>query len=177
VANSANYYDNGFVGYPGMALTDVGAYGANSDSFYGTNDQGGNVEEWNDAVLYGSSRGLRGGFWHFNGNFLASSYRGDLVPSFEYDNRGFRVASVAEQSPIGADFRITSVSVMSGGSQLQLSWTSEPSASYSIEDSPDLAALSWTEVATGILSQGTSTTHTLDITPGPRRFFRVAKQP
>jgi sulfatase modifying factor 1 len=50
VANSANYYDGDYVGYPGMALTDVGAYGANSDSAYGTNDQGGNVWEWNDGV-------------------------------------------------------------------------------------------------------------------------------
>jgi formylglycine-generating enzyme required for sulfatase activity len=50
VANSANYYDGDHVGYPGMALTDVGAYGANSDSAYGTNDQGGNVHEWNDGV-------------------------------------------------------------------------------------------------------------------------------
>ncbi|MCU0782396.1 MAG: SUMF1/EgtB/PvdO family nonheme iron enzyme, partial [Akkermansiaceae bacterium] len=62
-ANSANYWDSDYVGYPGMALTDVGAYGANSDSFYGTNDQGGNVWEWNDAV-YGSYRMLRGGSWY-----------------------------------------------------------------------------------------------------------------
>ena len=39
--------------------TDVGTY--NSDpSFYGTFDQGGNVSEWNDAVIFESRRGMRG---------------------------------------------------------------------------------------------------------------------
>jgi formylglycine-generating enzyme required for sulfatase activity len=98
VANSANYYNNGYVGYPGMALTDVGAYGANSDSFYGTNDQGGNVWEWNDAVISGSSRGLRGGSWYDGDGNLASSYSDDNDPSSEYDDVGFRVASVPEPS-------------------------------------------------------------------------------
>ena len=56
VANSANYYDGDHVGYPGAALTDVGAYGLNSDSAYGTNDQAGNVFEWNDAVIGSSHR-------------------------------------------------------------------------------------------------------------------------
>ena len=100
VAGSANYYyDNGWVGYPGMALTDVGAYGANSDSFYGTNDQGGNVWEWNDAVISGSSRGLRGGSWFgYDGYLLASSSRYDIVPSNENLVIGFRVASVPEPS-------------------------------------------------------------------------------
>jgi sulfatase modifying factor 1 len=56
-ANSANYYDGDYVGSGSSAiptsnaLTDVGAYGANSVSFYGTNDQGGNVWEWNEAVI------------------------------------------------------------------------------------------------------------------------------
>ena len=98
VPNSANYWDGDFVGYPGMALTDVGAYGANSDSFYGTNDQGGNVFEWNDAVVSGSSRGLRGGSWNLDDYDLASSGRYDLDPSFEFYNVGFRVASVPEPS-------------------------------------------------------------------------------
>jgi len=68
VADSANYYDGDYVGsgtssFPsGNALTNAGAYGVNSQSAYGTNDQAGNVWEWNDAVL-GSSRGLRGGSW------------------------------------------------------------------------------------------------------------------
>ena len=99
VAGAANYYDaNGYVGYPGMALTDVGAYGANSDSFYGTNDQGGNVWEWNDAVVSGSSRGLRGGSWFSFGDFLASSIRYYGDPSFEDLSVCFRVASVPEPS-------------------------------------------------------------------------------
>ena len=89
--NSANY-NHGKVDYPGMGLTDVGAYGANSASFYGTNDQGGNVFEWNDAVV--SGRGLRGGCWFSIYESLASSSRGDAgAESYDY---GFRVAGVAE---------------------------------------------------------------------------------
>ncbi len=107
--NSANYYDGDFVGSgssagPSNALTDVGAYGANSDSFYGTNDQGGNVWEWNDAVVSGSSRGVRGGSWSnidfYFGDSLASSVRTFGDPSFDGYNGllGFRVASVPEPS-------------------------------------------------------------------------------
>ena len=96
VANSANYWDGDYVGYPGMALTDVGAYGVNSDSFYGTNDQGGNVQEWNDAVVSDSARGRRGGSWDLNGGSLAS--RGGAVPLAAGSSLGFRVASVPEPS-------------------------------------------------------------------------------
>jgi formylglycine-generating enzyme required for sulfatase activity len=87
-----------------MALTDVGAYGANSDSFYGTNDQGGNVWEWNDAVILGYARGLRGGAWHNDfgdqvGGILASSFRlGGYDPEVQGNDIGFRVASVPEPS-------------------------------------------------------------------------------
>jgi formylglycine-generating enzyme required for sulfatase activity len=102
VANSANYYNNGYAVYTGAetwAITDVGAYGANSDSFYGTNDQSGNVWEWNDAVISGSSRGLRGGSWISRDTYdLASSGRDLYDPSGEYSLIGFRVASVPEPS-------------------------------------------------------------------------------
>jgi formylglycine-generating enzyme required for sulfatase activity len=96
VAGAANFYDaNGYAVYTGSdagkwGITDVEAYGANSDSFYGTNDQGGNVWEWNDAVI-GSSRGLRGGSWLYSGSVSSSSrFSG---PSSESDLDGFRVAS------------------------------------------------------------------------------------
>ena len=105
-ANSANYYDGDFVvsetfSFPsGNALTEVGAYGINSESAYGTNDQAGNVWEWNDAVI-GSVRGLRGGSWGGNDDhafFLPASYRTGLSPSDELNTVGFRVASVPEPS-------------------------------------------------------------------------------
>ena len=97
-ADSANYYDGDYVGYPGMALTNVGTYGANSDSFYGTNDQGGNAYEWNDAVVSGSSRGVRGGSWGGDIGHMESSRRQSKVPSDENSDIGFRVASVPEPS-------------------------------------------------------------------------------
>jgi formylglycine-generating enzyme required for sulfatase activity len=82
-----------------MRLTEVGAYGENSVSFYGTNDQGGNLSEWNDAVI-GSSRGLRGGSWGSFEGILRSSARGNFGPMFDYNSVGFRVASVPEPSAL-----------------------------------------------------------------------------
>jgi formylglycine-generating enzyme len=75
-------------------LTDVGAF-TNSASFYGTFDQSGNVFQWNDRDgTAGSSRGLRGGSWHGTDAFyLSSSNRYLYVPSGEYFNVGFRLAS------------------------------------------------------------------------------------
>lgn len=106
VAGAANYYaTKGYAVYTGSGagtwgITDVGAYGANSDSFYETNDQGGNVWEWNDAVVSGSSRGLRGGSWFYVFGELAleSSSSSSNTPVFENSGVGFRVASVPEPS-------------------------------------------------------------------------------
>jgi formylglycine-generating enzyme required for sulfatase activity len=94
VPGSANY--DGWI--DDMSLTNVGAYGANSASFYGTNDQGGNVYEWNDATMFATSRGLRGGAWPGSGGTLASSYRSYSGSSNENNNIGFRVATVPEPS-------------------------------------------------------------------------------
>lgn len=73
-------------------LTAVGSYPGTA-GFYGTFDQGGNVYEWNDAVISGSLRGLRGGSWGLNEGFLRSSFRADDIPANEVDTIGFRVAS------------------------------------------------------------------------------------
>ncbi|MCX6875755.1 MAG: PEP-CTERM sorting domain-containing protein [Verrucomicrobia bacterium] len=69
-----------------------------ADSHYGTNDQAGNVWEWNDAVPTDSSRGLRGGSWYNAGLsfLLASTACGINVPATESNTLGFRVATVPE---------------------------------------------------------------------------------
>ncbi len=84
----ANY--NSSVG----STTNVGTYSSDPSS-YGTNDQGGNVYEWNDAVISGSSRGLRGGAWGNGVLGLRSSSRFD-GPTGESFSIGFRVAAVPE---------------------------------------------------------------------------------
>jgi formylglycine-generating enzyme required for sulfatase activity len=105
VAHSANYYDGDYVGSgtsslpSGNGLTDGGAYGANSASFYGTNDQGGNVWEWNDAVVSGTERGVRGGNLGFYDDYLISTFRATAEPSASGNfDVGFRLASVPEPS-------------------------------------------------------------------------------
>ena len=80
---------------------DVGSYNAKdavgnyfSDSPYGTFDQGGNVWEWNEALI-GASRGRRGGSFDDEDNmhkWLRSSYD----PAAESHIIGFRVSQVPE---------------------------------------------------------------------------------
>ena len=102
LGNNANYY-TGSGAYPidsGKYKTLVGEFQL-SDSPYETFDQGGNVSEWNESVLYSSSRGLRGGDWYAGSGILASSYRGYYnSPTVESGGIGFRVASVPEPGSI-----------------------------------------------------------------------------
>ncbi|EDY16888.1 hypothetical protein CfE428DRAFT_5517 [Chthoniobacter flavus Ellin428] len=78
-------------------LTNVGAF-TNSASAYGTYDQNGDVNNWNDAVS-GNDRGVRGGSWGSNAVNLASSYRVLVVPGAEGSTTGFRLASVSVPEP------------------------------------------------------------------------------
>jgi formylglycine-generating enzyme required for sulfatase activity len=75
-------------------LTDVGAF-SGSGSFYGTFDQSGNVDQWNDLDgTLGSSRGWRGGNWDNNNEFSLSSSFSYLETNPSYENYfiGFRLA-------------------------------------------------------------------------------------
>jgi hypothetical protein len=81
-----------------------------AESYFGTADQAGNVLEWNDAVIVGSSRGLRGGSFLIVEGYLRASLRNNNVPSSEGGGVGFRVAS----SSIAAVPEPTSLLSMAG---------------------------------------------------------------
>jgi formylglycine-generating enzyme len=96
--NNANFYNNGYTD-PTNYLTSVGAFAA-SPGPYGTFDQGGDVFQWNETAVTGSSRGVRGGAFNNSSgsDFLLSSNRSFIDPTGESSVTGFRVASVPEPS-------------------------------------------------------------------------------
>jgi formylglycine-generating enzyme len=97
--NNANYYNGGYTD-PTNLLTPVGAFEA-SPGPYGTYDMGGNVWQWNEAIVDGTTRGLRNGDCHLNSDHLASSYRSyNSSPADGWSTVGFRVASVPEPGSI-----------------------------------------------------------------------------
>jgi len=101
--NNANYYD---VPYPidsGKYTTLVGEF-ENSDSPYGTFDQGGNVLEWNEGSLSRWYRNMRGGSFadnldHYYG-YLHASTLGLGYPTYEGRYVGFRVSVVPEPATL-----------------------------------------------------------------------------
>jgi len=107
--NNANFYSGGdgccfTIGLP-YWRTLVGDF-ENSDSPYGTLDQGGNVWEWNGAILFGSYYGLRGGSFREGGygynvaSLLASTRIAAFPPTYEDIDIGFRVSEVPEPASI-----------------------------------------------------------------------------
>jgi formylglycine-generating enzyme len=82
-------------------LTDVGSY-TGSASPYGTFDQGGNVDEWNEAIIPPGTdpalRGTRGGNVFVGPANLAAAHRGNMGPDISFENAGlgFRLAMVPE---------------------------------------------------------------------------------
>jgi sulfatase modifying factor 1 len=99
--NNANFYQSGdAIGSP-YYRTNVGEF-ENSESHYGTFDQGGNVQEWTDTLLYEAmvSRGCRGGSFHYDteSSLRASSRNIGNDPNTEGRTIGFRVSAVPEPS-------------------------------------------------------------------------------
>jgi formylglycine-generating enzyme required for sulfatase activity len=97
-ANVANYNEGADWNSQNGNVTTVGSAAANN--YFGTADQGGNLHEWNDAVIDGSSRGLRGASWFGNATTMSASARRDNAPTLEGDAAGFRVASVPEPTSL-----------------------------------------------------------------------------
>lgn len=103
--NQANYRVGGIFSvtqsseYDGAQsyLTDVGAF-INSDSYYGTFDQSGNVYQWNDLdglATSDSFRGVRGGAWdNLDAVNVSASWGVSNVPSDTFSHGvGFRLAA------------------------------------------------------------------------------------
>ncbi|MFA6132772.1 MAG: SUMF1/EgtB/PvdO family nonheme iron enzyme [Phycisphaerae bacterium] len=106
--NDVNYYISELGGQPidsGKCMTVAGEF-QNSDSPYGTFDQGGNVLEWNEAIIRirqdenRADRDLRGGDFRTGSGFLLASARDNVghggFPTSQYGDIGFRVVEVPE---------------------------------------------------------------------------------
>jgi formylglycine-generating enzyme len=103
--NNANYYTAPYVfpiDFP--YRTTVGGEFQNSPGPYGTFDQGGNVWEWDEAIVYQDStyscRGFRGGSFSYISYYLRASDRHYGAPTGEANDIGFRVSEVPEPATI-----------------------------------------------------------------------------
>jgi hypothetical protein len=125
--------ENGLLG----RLTDVGAYGEASRSYYGMNDMAGNVAEW---VGIDGSRSLRGGHWAYvlggGSGHLISSWGGPLQYG-DYQLIGFRVAGAP--SPVMVVVLDNGTEVTDGGS-LPIFLSEQPTRRITIRN-PGLDAL------------------------------------
>jgi formylglycine-generating enzyme required for sulfatase activity len=64
-----------------------------SKSPYGTFHQRGNVQEWNET-LFTFHRRVRGGSFDSSGSNIVANARFDYSPEYEFEDLGFRVASL-----------------------------------------------------------------------------------
>ena len=97
--NNANYGGGDYPIDSGKFTTVAGEF-QNSDSPYGTFDQGGNVWEWNEAIVSGAFRGLRGGKFYYDDYYLRASVRVCCFPTTTGDDFGFRVSAVPEPASV-----------------------------------------------------------------------------
>ena len=91
--NNANFDQDGLTIDSPYYRTEVGEF-ENSVSPYGTFDQGGNVFEWNESIVDGTARCVRGGSFGSYAFHLHAAPRYWLYPSGEGIPDGFRVCKV-----------------------------------------------------------------------------------
>jgi sulfatase modifying factor 1 len=102
--NNANCCGDPYPIDSGKYATVAGEF-QNSDSPYGTFDQGGNVWEWNEAIPYQDEtyafRGQRGGARNSYGGYgLLAADRIGYYPTDQVNDVGFRVSEVPEPSTL-----------------------------------------------------------------------------
>ncbi len=96
--NANFYYDDRFTD-PINDLTPVGYFNG-SPGPYGTYDMGGDVRQWDEQIVYGIYRGMRGGAWGGVSQALSSNYTSNSNPNYYDWGSGIRVASVPEPTSI-----------------------------------------------------------------------------
>lgn len=100
--NNANCYSSNGTGawpidYP-YYTTVVGEF-QNSDGPYGTFDQAGNVREWNEKIIGGVQRGVRGGsFFHYTSH-VSQSQESWEYPTTESYSLGYRISQSQVPEP------------------------------------------------------------------------------
>jgi formylglycine-generating enzyme required for sulfatase activity len=94
--NSANFLGSEYTIDAPYYRSEAGEF-ENSRSPYGTFDQGGNVREWNEAVILTDNRGMRAGSFDSNADSLRADHR-DIygLPTAEDRLTGFRIVEVPE---------------------------------------------------------------------------------
>ncbi|MEY2599644.1 MAG: hypothetical protein RLZZ142_1903 [Verrucomicrobiota bacterium] len=92
--NLANFFNLRLPGSLFADYTRIAATGSypNSPSYYGTLDQGGNVSEWTEAVVFQNQRPIRGGSVGDAYAVLQRVTRISSRPEKEYPDTGFRMA-------------------------------------------------------------------------------------
>ena len=101
--NNVNCYNRGLTISAPYFRTEVGEF-ENSQSAYGTYDQGGNVWEWNEQKVNSTTRSVRGGAFYDGPDKLRASVRLERAPTYELAAMGFRVALVPEPATLALLF-------------------------------------------------------------------------
>jgi formylglycine-generating enzyme required for sulfatase activity len=174
--NQGNYFDGGFsvtqspAFHPAQSyITPAGAF-SGSATYFGTFDQGGNVWEWNDALL-NDSRGLRGGTWDRAVDTLSVGYRGAHLPQDDYAQVGFRLAA----APVPPVDPITPT--VDG---FLLKFIGVPGAWYVVQYSSTLSGAWQTFDPPGPIQAGAQGVFSYEDRPVPRppaRFYRAIPAP
>ncbi|QDV91040.1 Formylglycine-generating sulfatase enzyme [Phycisphaerae bacterium RAS2] len=95
--NNATFSNPGMTIGPPYYRTVVGSH-ENSESPYGTFDQGGNVWEWNETAFASLNRGIRGGGYESIHSDLYAALRNYTRPTTEAHYIGFRIVGIPEPS-------------------------------------------------------------------------------
>jgi uncharacterized protein YjbI with pentapeptide repeats/formylglycine-generating enzyme required for sulfatase activity len=110
-ANVMNESGASWYGLTGNVTT-VGSAGPLSASYYGTFDQGGNVQEWLESMGPGG-RIVRGGSWDGDNNIgFRADQRTILTATYESADVGFRVAQLVLIVPEPATFALAALGIL-----------------------------------------------------------------